>query len=230
MSSVENVNLCYICDLAFEIRKQFVKHNLSDEHLNKARKEYEDEVEDPQSGVTDETKERVYNSDEDYYVLRAKDLRSSFANNTKDVIKTKTETETKSKTKTDTDDNISPRIKYECKECHEEFRNKIALTTHSNSHNRMYLENTEDFDINSSQNMREFYITDKGGNYIEDLDEATNYSLEEIKTVTSIEKLRVLNIRSRPSVSTRKEPKKKLKLLKYFSTLTILLKTQYMKM
>ena len=29
--------------------------------------------------------------------------------------------------------------------------------------------------------MREFYITDKGGNYIEDIDEATNYPLEEIK-------------------------------------------------
>ena len=29
--------------------------------------------------------------------------------------------------------------------------------------------------------MREFYITDKGGNYIEDIDEATNYSLEENK-------------------------------------------------
>ena len=29
--------------------------------------------------------------------------------------------------------------------------------------------------------MREFYITDKGGNYIKDIDEATNYSLEEIK-------------------------------------------------
>ena len=52
---------------------------------------------------------------------------------------------------------------YECKECHEAFKNKIALTTHSYSHNRKYLENTEDFDIKSSQNMREFYITDKVG-------------------------------------------------------------------
>ena len=172
MSKVENVNFCYICDLAFETRKQFVKHKLSDEHLNRARKEYDDEVED-------ETREMVYNSDEDDYVLRPKDLRCSFANNTKDIIKTKTET--KAKTKTDTDDNIYTRIKFECKECHEEFRNKIALTIHSYSHNRMYLENSEDFDINSSQNMREFYITDKGVNYIEDIDEATNYSLEEIK-------------------------------------------------
>ena len=63
MSKVENVNFCYICDLAFETRKHFVKHNLSDEHLNRARKEYEYEVEV-------ETRERVYNSDEDDYVLR----------------------------------------------------------------------------------------------------------------------------------------------------------------
>ena len=39
------------------------------------------------------------------------------------------------------------------------FRNKIALTTHSYSHNRKYLENTEDYDINFSQNVREFDIT-----------------------------------------------------------------------
>ena len=136
MSKVENVNFCYICDLAFETRKQFVKHNLSDEPLNRARKEYEDELED-------ETREKVHNSDEDDYVLRPKDLRSSFANNTKDIFKTKTETETKAKSKTDTEDNIYTRIKYECKECQEEFRNKIALTTHSYSHNRKYLENTE---------------------------------------------------------------------------------------
>ena len=72
--------------MAFETRKQFVKHNLSDEPLNRAKKEYEDELED-------ETRERVYNSDEDDYVLRPKDLRSSFANNTMDIFKTKTETE-----------------------------------------------------------------------------------------------------------------------------------------
>ena len=66
MSKVENVNFCYICDLGFETRKQFVKHKLSDEHLNRARKEYEDEVED-------ETRKRVYNPDEDDYVLRPKD-------------------------------------------------------------------------------------------------------------------------------------------------------------
>ena len=143
--------------------------------MTRSRKEYEDEVED-------ETRERVYNLDEDDYILKPKD-------NTKDINKTKSETETKGKTKPKTEDGpeamlrhtIYTRIKYECKECHEEFRNKIALTTHSYSHNRKYLENTEYFDINSSQNMEEFYVTDKAGNYIEDIDEAINNSLEEIK-------------------------------------------------
>ena len=201
MSKVENVNFCYICDLAFETRKQFVKHNLSDEHLNRARKEYEYEMEDLQSGFTHEILEKVYNPDENDHILKPKD-------NTKDIIKTKNETKAKTKTDSETsvkplgglsktrgDNNMYTGIKFECKECHEEFRYKIALTTHSYSHNRMYLENTEDFDKNSSQNMREFYITDKGGNYIEDIDEATNYSLEEIKNITSSQKLRVLNIR-----------------------------------
>ena len=76
--------------------------------------------------------------------------------------------------------------------------------------------------------MREFYITEKGGNYIEDIDEATNYSLEDIKNCYQFEKVRVLNMRSRPSVSTRREPKKKLKLQKYSSTPTILLIRLYM--
>ena len=104
----------------------------------------------------------------------------STKDDTQDIIKTKIETKVKSKTdgeksvkrlcgwsKTHGDNNIYTRIKNECKECHEEFRNKITLTTHSYSNNRRYLENTEYFDINSSQNMKEFYITDKAGNYIE---------------------------------------------------------------
>ena len=53
-------------------------------------------------------------------------------------------------------------------------QNKVALNIGSYSHNRNYLENTEYFDINSSQNMKEFYITDKAGKYIEDIDEAIN--------------------------------------------------------
>ena len=38
MSKVESVNFCSICDFAFETRKQFIKHNLSDESLKNCEK------------------------------------------------------------------------------------------------------------------------------------------------------------------------------------------------
>ena len=76
--------------------------------------------------------------------------------NIKDIIKTKPTNEANPSTKPK--DNIYSRIKYECKESNAEFKNKIALTTHSYSHNGRYQENTEYFDINSSQNMKEIYI------------------------------------------------------------------------
>ena len=224
MSKVENVNFCYICDFAFETRKQFVKHNLSDEHLNRARKEYEYEVED-------EISERVYNPDKDDYTLKTKD-------NTKDIIKTKTETKANTKTDSETSvnlqnnsveplnrgwskthghNNINTRIKYGCKECNEELRNKIALTTHSYSHNRKYLENKEYFDINSSQNMREFYITDKAGNYIEDIDEAINNCLEEIKNCYLYRKIKNFTYKITAQCEYKKRTKGEVKTTKIFS-------------
>ena len=143
----------------------------------------------------EEISEKVYNSDEDDYIIKIKPA-------------------TKPKTKTEED--ISTRFMYECKECHEEFRNKLALTTHSNSHNRKYLENTEDFDINSSQNMREFYITDKGGNYIEDIDEATNYSLEEIKNCYQFRKVKSFKYKITVECDYKKRTKKEVKTTKIF--------------
>ena len=91
---------------------------------------------------------------------------------------------------------------------------KIALTTHSYSHNRKYLENTEDFDINSSQNMREFYITDKGGNYIEDIDEATNYSLEEIKNCYQFRKHKSFKYKITAECDYKKRTKEEVKTTK----------------
>ena len=208
--------------MAFETRKQFVKHNLSDGHLNRTRKEYEYEVKDPQSGFSDEFLERVYNQEEDDYILKPRD-------NTKDIIKTKTEN--KASTKTDSETSVKPlrgwsethddnkiytRIKYECKECHEKFRNKIALTTHSYSHYRKYLENTEYFDINSSQNMREFYITDKAGNYIEDIDEAINNSAEEVKNCYQYRKIKSFKYKITAECEYKKRSKEKVKTTKIF--------------
>ena len=139
----------------------------------------------------------------------------------RDIIMDLDEAETKTKPKAE--DNIYTRIKsqspfhgYECKECHEEFRNKIALTTHSYIHNRKYLENTEDFDINSSQNMKEFYITDKGGNYIKDIDEATNYSLEDIKNCYQFRRVKSFKYKITVECDYEKRTKEDVKIAKIF--------------
>ena len=156
----------------------------------------------------EEISERVYNSDEGDYIIK-----------TRDIIKTETETET--------ENNIYSKIRFICKECHEEFRNKIATICKecheefrnkiaTNSHNRKYLENTEDFDINSSQNMREFYITDKGGNYIEDIDEATNYSLEGIKNGYQFRRVKSFKYKITAECDYKKRTKDEAKTTKIF--------------
>ena len=94
----------------------------------------------------------------------------------------------------------------------------------------MYLENTEDFNINSSQNMREFYITDKGGNYIEDIDEATNYSLEEIKNCYQFRKVKSFKYKFKAECDYKKRTKEEVKTTKYSLILIILKIMQYMNM
>ena len=127
------INFCDVCNLSFESKKGLNRHQSYDlKHKELLEKMFESEEEE-------EIWERVYNPDEDDY-----------------IIKTRAKTKTETKSETETENNIYSKIRFICKECHEEFRSEVALTTHSYTHNRMYLENTEDFDINSSQNMREF--------------------------------------------------------------------------
>ena len=186
------INFCDVCNLSFESKKDLYRHQSNYlKHKELLEKMFESEE--------DEILEKVYNSVEDDY-----------------FIKTKDNIETKTKVVPQPENNIYSKIKYECKECHEEFRNKIALTTHSYSHNCKYLENTEDFDINSSQNMREFYITDKGGNYIEDIDEATNYSLEEIKNCYQFRQVKSFKYKITVEVDYKKRTKEEVKTTKVF--------------
>ena len=131
--------------------------------------------------------------------------------NIKNIIKTKLTTKPKIQTEdvpeTMLRHSIYSGIKYECKKCHAEFRNKIAVTTHSYSYSRKYPENAEYFDISSSQNMKELYITDKAGNYIEDIDEAINNSLEAIKNCYQIRKVKS----SKYNITAERENKKRTK-------------------
>ena len=103
---------------------------------------------------------------------------------TRTITESKPKTETMTKSEIETDDNIYVRINYDCRECNEIFRSKVALTNQSDSHNRNCLEDTEGYDINSSLSMRQFYITDKAGNYIEEI-----IYLVEIKNCYQIRKV-----------------------------------------
>ena len=205
------INFCDICNISFETKKGLYRHQSYDlKHKELLEKMFESEEEE-------EISERVYNSDEDDDIIKTK---SKTETKTKSKTKSKTETKTKSETgtetETETENNIYSKIMFICKECHEEFRSKVARTTHSYSHNRMYLENTEDFDINSSQNMREFYITDKDGNYIEDIDEATNYSLEEIKNCYQFLKVKSFKYKITAECDYKKRTKEEVKTTKIF--------------
>ena len=186
------INFCDVCNLSFETKKGLYRHQSYDlKHKEVLEKMFESEE--------GEILEKVYNSDEDDYFIK-----------TKDIIKTKT------KGVLQPENNIYSKIKCECKECHEDFRNKIALTTHPYSHNCKYLENTEDFDINSSQNMREFYITDKGENYIKDIDETINYSLEEIKNCYWFRKVKSFKNKITVECDYKKRTKEEVKTTKIF--------------
>ena len=62
--------------------------------------------------------------------------------------------------------------------------------------------------------MREFYNTDKGGNYIEDIDEATNYSLEEIKNCYQFRKVKSFKYKITIECDYKKRTKEEVKTIK----------------
>ena len=199
-STNSNVKFCDVCDLSIETKKGLYRHQSYDsKHEELLEKIFgsDDEASidvkpkaerfiPPSSQPIPESIESVYDSEEENNFLRPKpkgalplvpQTEIVPKDNNKDNIKTKHIT----KPETKTEDSIYSKIKFRCEECNEEFKNKITLTTHSYSHNGKYLKNTEYFDINSSQIMKKFYNIDKAGNYIEDIDEAINNSLEETK-------------------------------------------------
>ena len=64
--------------------------------------------------------------------------------------------------------------------------------------------------------MREFIITDKGGNYIEDIDEATNCSLEEIKNSYQFRKVKSFKYKITAECDYKKRTKEEVKTTKIF--------------
>ena len=76
--------------------------------------------------------------------------------------------------------------------------------------------------------MRVFYITDKGGNFIEDIDEATNYSLEEIKNCYKFRKVESFKYKITAECEYKKRTEDEVNITKiFFSTDYIINKASY---
>ena len=64
--------------------------------------------------------------------------------------------------------------------------------------------------------MREFYITDKAGNYIEDINEAINNTIEEIKICYQFRKNKSFRYKIRSECEYKKRTKEEVKITKIF--------------
>ena len=217
-STNSNVDFCDVWDLSFETKKGLYRHQSYDSkhkellekmfELRSSFTDFDDEASinckpkaegalprSPQPKHIPKNMVKMYDPDEDEYYLIHKGA-SPLVPQTKECI--------------------FSGIKFTCKECHQEFRNQTALNIHRYSHNHKYLENTEYFDINSSQNMREFYITDKAGNYIEDLNDAINNSLDEIKNCYQFRKVKSFKYKITVECDYKKRTKEEVKITKIF--------------
>ena len=65
--------------------------------------------------------------------------------------------------------------------------------------------------------MKEIYVTDKAGNYIEDIDEATNNSLEEIKNCYQFRKVNSFKYEITAECEYKKRTKEEVKTTKIYS-------------
>ena len=156
------INFCDVCNLFFESKKSLYRHQSYDlKHKELLEKMFESEEE--------EIFEKLYNSDEDDYIIKTKTKTKDIIK-TKEIIKTETETETKTEP---------------CWVCGNKFKNQIGLQTHMNKHWRENVVLNDNYNIKSSFNQRQLYITKSNGSFIYDNNEPVDYILDEFKPFKS---------------------------------------------
>ena len=78
--------------------------------------------------------------------------------------------------------------------------------------------------------MKEFYITDKAGSCIQDIDEAINNSLEEIKNCYQFRKVKSFTYKITSECEFKNQTKEEVKTTKIFFNTDYILKIHYMNM
>ena len=162
------INFCDVCNLSFESKKGLYSHQSYDlKHRELLEKMFKSE---------EEISERVYNSDEDDYIIKTKTKTETKTKT--DIFKIETKTETETETKTEP-----------CWVCGDKFKNQIGLQTHMNKHMRESVISTnpriaDNYTIKSSFNQRQLYIT-KPVSYINDINEPIEYILDGFKPLKS---------------------------------------------
>ena len=140
--------------------------------------------------------ERVYNSDEDDYIIKTRGKAKTKAKI--DIIKAKTKSKTESKDiiESETETGIDIAKTEPCWVCGDKYKNQIGLQTHMNKHmresvisNDLSFANqgtclTDNYTIKSSFNQRQLYIT-QSGIYINDISEPIEYILDGFKPFKS---------------------------------------------
>ena len=113
----------------------------------------------------EEILEKAYNSDEDDYIIKTKTKTKNIIK-TKDIIKTETKTEP-------------------CWVCGDKFKNQIDLQTHMDKHWGENVVLNDNYNIKSSFNQRQLYITKSNGSFIKDINEPIDCILDKFKPFKS---------------------------------------------
>ena len=124
-STNSNLNFCNVCNVSFETNKGLYRHQSCESKHKELLEKMFGPVDD--GGITEplaKTMERMFDSDKDFIYPKPSTktkTENKTKDNTKEIFKTKSITKPEIKT----EDSIYSGIKFECRECHAEFRNKI---------------------------------------------------------------------------------------------------------
>ena len=167
-STNSNVNFCDVCDFSFETKKGIYGHqSYNSEHKKLLESSFVSDDEAPSmlslmlKGLYPLQPNLKSKLELNSYLRTQKEYMSRMKTSTFSFLKLKRNVTPKILLNLNPNPNLhlkkisTPELSMNVQNI---FQHLEALTTHSYSHNPKYLENTEYFDINSSQNIKEFYI------------------------------------------------------------------------